>query len=635
MKTLIAEVAIPISLSLNSSFDYAIPKDIQPEVKIGCRVLIPFRSRRLTGYVVKIKDHSKFEKILKPILRNFDEEPVITDELLRLGFFIQKKYFCSLADSIHAVLPQGVKQAKKDFFANEEEKAPEFSALALNNEEKGFLSKNELENEITLIQLLNENSKWLAYSALIKKCLLEKKSVIYLVPDHGKIYPAIERLCLGMKPLIISSNTKPCESFSAWERAKNTSQSFVMGTRSAIFAPVNNLGLIIMDEEEHFAYRQDQMPHYRAKDLAIERTKIHRSKLVLGSFSPTLETYAEAKKQVGGYIQLGSLQSKPGIKLIDMAQEKRFGMRKNIISGVLEHYIADTLEKNGRLLIFVNKKGFSTFLYCKKCKTTQSCPRCSGSLVYHYKTKTASCPKCSHEAPSPELCPNCKSAYIKYFGYGIEKAESELARLFPSSKIETYQRGHNRPSGHDIMLATQSLFEGPFWEDSVYDTVAVLGCEEMLGAFDFRATERTFARLLRLFSLAKKQLLIQTQVTDNSALLYLQKTDIEGFYAQELKQREELSLPPAICLGIIFVRSADQIKAKNSVQRIFKDLKKGKIAGLDIFEPVACAPFKVRGNYRFQILVKYVTLELIDKKLRKIIENPMHGVIVTFDPSAL
>jgi primosomal protein N' (replication factor Y) len=185
------------------------------------------------------------------------------------------------------------------------------------------------------------------------------------------------------------------------------------------------------------------------------------------------------------------------------------------------------------------------------------------------------------------------------------------------------------------MLTTQSLFESPFWEDSAYDTVAVLGCEDMLGAFDFRATERTFARLLRLLSLAKKQLLIQTQVTDNSALAYLQKIDIEGFYAQELKQREELSLPPSICLGTIFVRSIDQLKAKNSVQKIFKNLKKGKITGLDFFEPVACTPFKVRGNYRFQILVKYGTLELIDKKLRKIIENPTHGVIVTFDPSPL
>jgi len=630
MKNIIVEVAIPISFSLNSIFDYLVPGSMDKTIAIGSRVLVPFGPRKLVGYVVNIKKHSPFESKLKSIVKILDMDPALNTELLSLGEFIEKKYFCSRAEGIHAVLPQGVKLSRRNILPDLKYEPPK--DLSMSPQESSFLKDNILKNNTVLLQVLGNEEKWVAYSALIKKYLSEKKSVIFLVPDHEKIAPSVKKLRLSLiEPLVISSHLGR-QSAQSWHKAKNSPYCMVVGTRSAVFSPVNNLGLILIDEEDHFAYRQDQVPHYRTKDIALERSRIHDSSLVLSSFTPSLEAFAEAKNNGWDYLKVGDLVNRPEIKLIDMAGERRYGSNKKIISGVLEHYIADVLEKKGRCLIFVNKKGFSTFLYCKKCKTTQSCPRCSSSLVYHYKDKTATCPKCSFKEPSPELCPNCKSSYIKYFGYGIEKAESELLRLFPNAKTRIYQRNDNYKADHDIMLCTQGMLESPAWNETKYETVAVLSCEDMLGAPDFRATEKTFGRLLKLYSIARNKFLIQTQVTENIALTCLQKNDIDGFYDRELNQRSELDLPPSVKMGMVLVRSKDQIKAKSCAAVVYKSLARKKENNVLVIEPVASTPFKLRGNYRYHVLVKYKRLESVEKKIRAAVEKPKHGVIVTFDP---
>ncbi len=633
MNKSIAEIAIPISLSMNSIFDYRIPDGISPEIKIGCRVLVPFRNKKLIGYVIGLKNRSSFESKLKQIIKNLDDQPLINDELLKIALFIRNKYFCSIADAMHTVVPQNVKQSKTQLATENIRQAIFEKPNIVEVAQSGIRNIMPINNSI-LIHDIDNYSRWNIYSSLIRTELSKKKSVIFLVPDHNRITSALNKLKLKLNPIIISSHIKPTICKNSWITAMNSDFSFVLGTRSAVFTPVKKLGLIIIDEEDHFAYRQDQVPHYRTSEVAFERSRINDARLILGSFTPSLESSFLAKENKLSYFKTGIFKTSTEVKLIDMEGERRFKRRERIISATLEHYIADNLEKNKRILIFVNKKGFSTFLYCKKCKTTQTCQQCSSSLVYHYKTKTLTCPKCSFKSKAMDLCPVCKSSYIKYFGFGIEKVESELTRLFPSAKIKIFEDGNAKNNSCDIMLSTQAFLESSGCDAESFDVVAVLGCEQMLGALDFRATEKTFSKLLKLYLLAKQQLLIQTNVIDNVALKALQNKELDAFYDNELRCRIDSQLPPVVELGILLIRSKDQQKAKNAADEIYRQIKRNK-SNVTLLGPTASVPFKLRGNFRYQILIKYTNLLPIEKKIRDIIEKPSSGIIITFDPSAI
>ncbi|MEK7849264.1 MAG: primosomal protein N' [Candidatus Omnitrophota bacterium] len=623
---MIAEVAIPISIALNEQFDYLVPESLTPKVAIGCRVLVPFRTSVILGYVVRLKNHSMFMRQLRPILKNLDSQPILDNELFKMAYKIQKAYFCSLAQAIQAVLPIGVKNTKSACL--EDQALPEQTIPHFDFDIK---ETEELKGEIVLIQDLSNKKRWDKYSALIKKTLNEKKSVIFLVPDHEKIKPAMESLNLGINPFILTSSISAQESLRTWTAIKKAPFSFVLGTRSAVFAPVNNLGLIVLEEEGHFAYRQDQVPHYKAFELALERTKEHKAGLILGSFVLSLDSYYLYKKHKAAYICLKRPEPWPMVRIIDMRQEYVPKGKEKIISKSLEYQIANILQRNEKLLIFVNQKGFSTFLYCPKCKKTQTCPRCSSSLKYHFKEKTVLCPSCSFKTASFDICPICRSTYIKYSGYGLEKVESELTRLFPSVKIQAYEnRGAALPA-YDIMLATQQFLEDPYLNTYSFDSVCVIACEQMLGHMDFRSTEKTYARLLKLRSCAKNGIILQTHVVENDALKYLKDSEPSAFFKEELKCRKELKLPPVVQMAALNIRSKDEAHAKNKTNMFYKKLKKLP-GGCEAFEPMACVPFKVRNNYRYQILIKYKNMDNIQNILWTMTKERKQNVIVTFEP---
>jgi primosomal protein N' (replication factor Y) len=627
---LIAEVAIPISIALNEQFDYLVPESLTPKIAIGCRVLVPFRALVILGYVVGLKNHSMFMRQLRPILKNLDSQPILDDELFKIAHKIQKAYFCSLAQAIQVVLPMGVKNARNALLEDQalpQQTIPYFDVF----DTKGIKVTKEPKDRIVLIQDLSNKERWDKYSTLIKKTLNAKKSVIFLVPDHEKIKPAIEFLNLGIDPFILTSSLTANESLRTWTAIKKAPFSLVLGTRSAVFAPINNLGLIVLEEEGHFAYRQDQVPHYKAFEMALERTKEHSARLMLGSFILSLDSYYLYKKHKAAYICLQRQQPWPMVRIIDMRQEYVPKGKEKIISKSLEYQIANIIQRTGKLLIFVNQKGFSTFLYCQKCKKTQTCPRCSSSLKYHFKEKIVICPSCSFKAASFDICPICRSTYIKYSGYGLEKVESELTRLFPSVKIQAYEKGGATSPAYDIMLATQQFLEDPYLNNYSFDSVCVIACEQMLGHMDFRSTEKTYARLLKLRSCARKEIILQTHVVENDALKYLKDSEPSAFFKEELKCRKELKLPPVVQMAALNIRSKDEAHAKNKAYTFYKKLKRLP-NNCEAFEPMACVPFKVRGNYRYQILIKYKSLDSIQNILKTMTSERKQNVIVTFEP---
>jgi primosomal protein N' len=633
-RRMILEVAVPISFALNEEFDYWAPASCQP-ISVGCRVLVPFRSRLVLGYVIGTKKHSIFEKKLKPIIKNLDPAPLISAELLELADKIHRDYFCSLAEAIDATLPIGLKKARKAIRDKKELVKQNIVPFNFSAEENEILANGNTQAPVVLVHDLSNTKRWTIYSSLIKKTLNAKKSVIFLVPDHGKIASALKYLGLNLVPRVITSGESPISSLETWQGINEEGFSFVIGTRSAVFAPVNNLGAIFIEEEEHFAYRQDQVPHYRALDIAFQRTRDHQAQIILGSFTPSLDSYWLINRLKGCYWKIESKTAPARVRLIDMRQEVRFKGRKKTISKILEYRLASLLEKKEKVLIFVNQKGFSTFLYCQRCKKTQTCPSCSSSLKYYFKEKLVSCPTCSYQAKSFDICPQCKSAYVRYAGYGVEKVESELLRLFPSLKIFTYEKGKAALDSYDIMLTTQQFLEDPSWSSYAFDSVAVVACDQMLGHVDFRSTERAFAKLLKLSSLARSEVYLQTYMADHLALNFLVNNDVDGFFKNELSQREELNLPPLTEMAVLMIRSHNQAKTQQVAQAFYKKLKKKCVwkNGFLLSEPVASIPFRVRQNYRYQIHIKYKDLKPVRKNILAMMKDRPKGVIVTFDPS--
>lgn len=635
---LIAEIAIPISFALDACFDYSIPAGLHPPVSRGCRVIVPFRKRRHLGYVVRLKKKSAFERWLKPISRNLDAEPILDEPLFDLAKFLKTEYFCSFAEAIHALVPAGLKSARISNTGTEGgEAAPAAPSAPLvqTDEEQAILAGNNWEDRKILIHDLSGKRRWGVYAALIKKNLNEGKSVIFLVPDRRKIQPVLQRLQIGIEPFILTSRVSPKKGADAWLSIKKAPRSFVVGTRSAIFSPSQNLGLIAIDEEDHFAYKQEQVPYYDTRKVAFQRASEGRAKVVLGAHVPSLEMWRDTQKGDVSLIVLQEEESPACVQLLDTTAGTPRRLRR-LISKNLEYRLAQSLEKRESTLLFSSRKGYSTFLFCRKCNAMETCPRCSASLVYFFKEKSVVCPTCRYKAPSFDVCPTCLSSYVRYLGYGAEKVESEILRLFPTVKLSSFDPLLSFKPPYDMAIATPEFLESPEWNKETFDTVCVLDADRMFGYPDFRATEQAFSRLNRLSLLAKKNMMLQTGMTDYYPLRYLLRHDINGFLDDELKRREELNLPPAVLLAAFFVRSKQEAKAQETADGVYKKLKralKNKKYIVRLLEPSPAIPPKTRGSYHYQVLLKYKNPENVRKIFSSILKNKYSGSIVTASPS--
>lgn len=634
---LIAEVAIPISFALDACFDYSIPAGLEPTVSRGCRVIVPFRKRRHLGYVVRLKRKSAFERWLRPISKNLDAEPILDEPLFDLAKFLQTEYFCSFAEAIHALVPAGLKTTKilSTEKGREAVPAPPFAPLTLTDEEDSIFDAKEWAGQKIVLHDPSGKKRWKIYAALIKKNLNEGKSALFLVPDHRKIQPALQRLQIGTEPFVLTSRMSLKKSADTWLNLKQVQKSFVIGTRSAIFSPVQNLGLIIVDEEDHFAYKQEQVPYYDTRKVAFKRASEGRAKVVLGALLPSLETWFDAQKGGVSLLTLPREESPACVQFLDTAAGAPRRLR-HLISRNLEYRLAQSLERKEAILLFSSRKGFSTFLFCRKCNAIKSCTRCSASLVYFFKEKAVICPTCQYKTPSFDVCPTCLSSYVRYLGFGAEKVESEILRLFPSVKLSAFDPLLSFKPPYDIAIATPEFLESPEWNKETFDTVCVLDADRMFGYPDFRATEQAFSRLFRLLLLAKKDLMVQTGMPDYYPLLHLRKGDVGSFFTDELGRREELNLPPIVKMAAFFVRSKQETKAQETAGGVYKKLKralKNKKDIVRLLEPSPAIPLKKRGSYHYQVLLKYRTIGNARKIFSSVLKNKYSGAIVTVDPS--
>ncbi len=517
-----------------------------------------------------------------------------------------------------------VVQTYKHYYAEE---LPDFE---LTDDQKGVVKEiregiKTGEFKTYLLHGVTASGKTQVYIEIIKDVLAEKKTALVLVPEISLTPQITTRLInnFGETVSVIHSRMSDREKYDSWRRIVKGESRVVVGPRSALFAPLRNIGIIVVDEEHDASYKQnDQAPRYNARDAAIVRGKMVNAPVVLGSATPSIESMYNAETGKYTLIELPKRVDNaklPHIILVDIVEEKKKKRMENVFSGYLLEKISDRLKKNEGVIILQNRRGFSTSLYCAECGEVEMCKNCSVSLVYHINRNKLKCHYCGEEKEVSAECSVCKSPHLKYFGTGTERVEDEISYYFPEARIERIdsdsimkkgvlgERLQKFKNGEiDILVGTQMVAKG--LDFSRVTLVGVISAETSLWIPDFRADERTFQLLTQVAgrsgrSKTEGEVLIQTQNSRHFALQRVINYDYDGFYKKELVDRMQHHYPPFYRLCLIEMKGKEFNKVKNAIQELYAHLNIYR-KQIKISSPTTAVLSRIRGEYRFQILIK-------------------------------
>lgn len=515
-----------------------------------------------------------------------------------------------------------------------------------NNDSKKIIYKlTELQNEVSNSVELNKEMTYLLYGVtgsgktivyidLIKKVLKLGKKAIMLVPEISLTTQMVNRLynSFGNNVAILHSGLSDGEKYDEYTKINNNEVNVVVGTRSAIFSPLTNLGIIIIDEEHSSTYKQENNPRYNAIDIAKWRAKYNNCPLVLGSATPSLESFARAQKNVYKLLMLDKRIGNydlPSVKLVDMSKEMK--KRNMIFSDELKEYLENTLKNKMQAMILLNRRGFSTFVSCQNCGYTYKCPHCEITLTYHKSSNNLRCHYCGYTTYLKNVCPNCNEDAIRSFGTGTERIENELNKLFPSARIIRMDRDTTTKKGShkkyinmiendevDIIVGTQMISKG--LDFPKINLVGVINADETLNIPDFRSNERTFQLLNQVSGRAgrsgiESKVIIQTFNPENIIFQFIKDNDYINFYNYEMSLRKKLNYPPYYYLTSIKICSKDYDKASKNATKICNYIKNNISKTSIVLGPSTANLFKLNNIYRFQIIIKYKHDKLLFKSL--------------------
>lgn len=716
---MIAGVLVELSnKNIDKVFDYSVPSNLEKEIKLGIRVLVPFGRQKLEGFIVRIKDKTEIDT--KSIISIIDHEHILNNELLTLGKIMQEKTLSTLISCYQIMLPKALKAKKKvqvnkkydtvyqlgeiteklnskqEEIVNLFKKQEIISKKELTNisntrlktlVDKGVLiaEKKEhyrLEYQDTLIekypltekqqQVINEinfshdqiyllhgvtgSGKTEIYMELIDQVLKEGKTAIVLVPEISLTPQMISRFTkrFGHNIAAIHSALSEGEKYDEWRRIDRKEASIVIGARSALFSPVDNLGIIIIDEEHSDTYKQDDYnPKYDAREMAIERCKLNPGcKVVLGSATPSLESFARARKEVYHLVNLTERVNKkplPKVEIIDM--NKKIRTSKGHFSQELIEQINKRIEKNEQVILLLNRRGYSSFISCKNCGYVAKCPNCDITLTYHLSSNNLRCHYCGYASLKKELCPKCQEKSLSAIGVGTEKIEEELSQYIPQAKVirmdfdTTSKKGAPekiissfKEKKYNILLGTQIVAKGLDFEDVTL--VGVINADTSLNIPNFRSSEVTFSLLSQVAGRSGRsskigEVIIQTFNPDHYVIDDVKKHDYLGFYEKEMMLRKKLKYPPYYFLIYIRISGKDSNICYKEALKIKKSLVK-YLDNTTILGPSASAIFKIKNIYRYGMILKYKKQNNLEEVLNKMLSayksNRKVKVDLNFNP---
>jgi primosomal protein N' (replication factor Y) len=480
-------------------------------------------------------------------------------------------------------------------------------------------------HQVTLCHGVTGSGKTEIYLQAIETVLSEGKEAIVLVPEIALTPQMVYRFKgrFGARVAVMHSGLSRGEKYDEWRKIQKGEVDVVVGARSAVFVPFKKIGLIIIDEEHETSYKQEENPRYHARDVAIFRGEHHRCPVLLGSATPSLESYARGEK---GVYELSELpdrvnkQDMPHVHMVDMREELRAGNR-SIFSKQLFELLTDRLNKRQQSVLFLNRRGYSTFVMCRDCGYVIQCPHCDISLTFHQRSAKLKCHYCGHEEHMPSVCPSCESDHIRYFGSGTQKVEETLTQLLPEAKVlrmdvdTTQKKGsHERllnafgEGKADILLGTQMIAKGLDFPNVTL--VGVIAADSMLHLPDFRASEKTFQLLTQVSGRAgrhhlKGEVVVQSYTPEHYAVQRASEHDYHGFYQLEMRERKAHQYPPFFYLSLVTVSHPQFPEAVDITEKIAAFLKKKLSKGAVILGPVAAPIPRIKDRYRYQCMVKY------------------------------
>lgn len=509
-----------------------------------------------------------------------------------------------------------------------------------------------------LLEGITGSGKTEVYLQVIEHFLKLGKTAIMLVPEISLTPQITNRFIarFGQKVAIMHSGLSNGEKYDEWRRIVSGDAKVVVGARSAIFVPLDNIGVIIIDEEHEMSYKQETNPRYHARDIALLRAKHYKAVLVLGSATPSLESRARAYKNNYKLLRLTKRANPdatlPEVKIIDM--RAHLNDQSANFSELLLNKIKEKISRKEQVILMLNRRGYSSFVMCRDCGHVIQCPNCDISLTLHMDTRTLNCHYCGHQEAIPQTCPNCQSEKIRYYGSGTQKVQTELKNFLPNARLlrmdvdtTKTKNAHKKilkrfgDGEADILLGTQMIAKGLDFPNVTL--VGVINADTGLNLPDFRASERTFELLMQVSGRAgrankKGEVLIQTFNPTHYAIKFVEKQDYEGFYAQEMDFRKHLAYPPYVYTVQLLVSHRDENVAIKKSYEIASFLKAELSDKARILGPIAKPVARTHNLYHYQILVKYRFEDRLETLLNQVLdltqarENKELRIVIDSEP---
>lgn len=657
---------IILNLPVNQGFTYSYipPEKEKDELKpeVGKRAEIMFGNRKTTGFIINISDSIPEscpvdESKIKPVKRIIDKEPLFGKELIEMASWISRYYLCTLGEAIFSMIPSGRRDSSAGGFSFEEDRVSKTKNQLSPEQEKAVndileISKNPVKpaSQFHYVYGPTGTGKTEVFLQLAEKILEQGKGVIYLVPEislTGQVAQSIfDRF--GNTAAILHSGLTASQRLTQWHRIMHKEARVVVGARSAIFAPMPDLGLVIIDEEHDGSYKSGNNPRYHARQVSMHRCARLGIPLVMGSATPSVEAWSGMEN---GIIYRHTLTKRlaggtmPHINCINLNNFNNDGC----ISKPLEDEINNTLKQKKQTILFLNRRGFTHFFRCNSCGYELVCKNCSIPLTYHKVENRLRCHYCGWSINPPQSCPECGSLDIGSSGFGTEFIESETKAKFPNARIirvdtdaitkkeELLEKlDEFRKGNYDIMLGTQMVAKGLNFPN--LQLVGVIMADAGLHMPDFRAGERTFSLITQVAGRAGRyfpdgKVFVQTYSPGREPVLFACKNAVEAFYNYELTQRSLMEFPPFSRLLRIVFRSFSKEAAYKTAFEASKILGQMNVKGAEIIGPAECPIERINSNWRYQILLKGKSIIPLQSMAREILNNYTHNqnVYIEYD----
>lgn len=640
-----ADIILPIPFD---SFTYLIPSSMETRVMRGCRVVVPFGKNKIyTGIVRSVHNQAPQGVEAKAIISTLDEHPVVNEQQFTFWQWIASYYMCPLGDVMKAGLPGAMKptdekalKAAEKPRAQKATKQQEFETIApqplspaqqtaMDEVVESFQTKN-----VTLLHGVTSSGKTEIYIHLIDQCLRQGKQVLYLLPEIALTTQITERLrrFFGERMGVYHSKFTDAQRLAIYKRqASDNPYPLILGVRSSIFLPFQQLGLIIVDEEHEQSYKQQEpAPRYHARNAAIMLAQQFGAKTLLGTATPSFEIYHWARKGRYGYVQLTQRfrdMQLPIVEVVDAKEAKRKRQMKGAFSPRLIEAMRTALERHEQVILFQNRRGFSSLIECKQCGWVPRCPHCDVTLTMHKKSATMTCHYCGYTMRIPERCPACEGEKFIDIGTGTEKIEEQITQLFPEATtlrmdLDTaktrlqHERIIDGFAKHqaDILIGTQMVTKGLDFDN--VSVVGILDADTMLNLPDFRSYERSFQTFSQVAGRAGRnktpgRVILQTRSADSDIIRQITQNDYWQMFYTQMTERQMFHYPPFFRLIYVYMRHRDDHLLDHLSDDMAERLR--KVFGERVLGPDRPPVARIQSLYIRKIMLKIELNASIDK----------------------